>query len=84
MAKTKVLISSAVTAQLICVFVLAYAKSRFSHDKAHILKYQKTMHNLGNSKVFVFRMFSVPFWTFFFQTLATDPMNFLFLILVSQ
>ena len=26
----------AVTAQLICVFVFAYAKNRFSHDEAHI------------------------------------------------
>ena len=29
------LISFAVTAKLICTFVLAYAKSRFSHDAAH-------------------------------------------------
>ena len=35
--KTKALISCAVTAQLICVFVFAYAKSWFSHDVAHIL-----------------------------------------------
>ena len=34
-AKTKALISS-VTVKLICVFVFAYAKSRFSHDKAHL------------------------------------------------
>ena len=34
-AKTKVLISFAVTAKLICDFVFAYAKSRFSHDAAH-------------------------------------------------
>ena len=34
-AKTKSLISCAVTAQLICVFVFAYAKSRFSHNEAH-------------------------------------------------
>ena len=33
--KTKALISFAVTAKLICVFVFAYAKSRFSHDAAH-------------------------------------------------
>ena len=33
--KTKALISCAVTAQLICVFVFAYAKSRFYHNKAH-------------------------------------------------
>ena len=35
-AKTKVLISCAVTMQLICVFVFAYAKRRFSHDAAHL------------------------------------------------
>ena len=35
-AKTKALISFAVTAKLICVFVFAYAKSRFSHDTAHV------------------------------------------------
>ena len=33
-AKTKVLISCAVTAKLICAFVFAYAKSRFFHDAA--------------------------------------------------
>ena len=37
MAKTKALLSFAVTAKLICVFVFAYAKCRFSHDAAHIL-----------------------------------------------
>ena len=35
-AKTKTLISFAVTAKLICVFVFAYAKCWFSHDAAHI------------------------------------------------
>ena len=35
-AKTKALTSFAVTAKLICVFVFAYAKSRFSHDAAHM------------------------------------------------
>ena len=35
-AKTKALISFVVTAKLICVFVFAYAKSGFSHNKAHI------------------------------------------------
>ena len=35
-AKTKALISCSVTAQLICGFDFAYAKSRFSHDAAHI------------------------------------------------
>ena len=37
-AKTKTLISFAVTAKLICVFVFTYAKSRFSHDAAHMVK----------------------------------------------
>ena len=36
-AKTKALISFAATAKLICVFVFAYAKSRFSHNEAQIL-----------------------------------------------
>ena len=36
-AKTKALISFAVTGKLICAFVFAYAKSRFSHDEAHML-----------------------------------------------
>ena len=38
-AKTKALISLTVTAKLICAFVFAYAKSRFSHDAAHILNF---------------------------------------------
>ena len=36
--KTKALISFVVNAKLICVFVFAYAKSRFSHDAAHMAK----------------------------------------------
>ena len=35
-AKTKALISFAVTAKLICIFVFAYANCWFSHAKAHI------------------------------------------------
>ena len=35
--KTKALISCTVTVQLICAFVFAYAKSRFSHDAIHIV-----------------------------------------------
>ena len=35
--KTKALISFAVTAKLICVFVLAYAKIGFSHNEAHMV-----------------------------------------------
>ena len=38
-AKTKALISFAVTAKLICVFVFAYAKCWFSHDAAHIMSF---------------------------------------------
>ena len=38
-AKTKALISFAVTAKLICVFVFAYAKCSFSHDAAHLFCY---------------------------------------------
>ena len=34
--KTKALISFAVTAKLICVFVFAYAKCWFSYDAAHL------------------------------------------------
>ena len=36
-AKTKALISFAVTAKLICVFVFAYAKRWFSHDAAQMI-----------------------------------------------
>ena len=36
-AKSKALISFAVTAKLICVFVFAHAKIRFSHVAAHII-----------------------------------------------
>ena len=36
-AKTKALISFAVTSKLICVFVFTYAKSRFPHDAAQML-----------------------------------------------
>ena len=35
-AKTKALISYAVTSQIICAFVFAYAKSQFSHNAAEI------------------------------------------------
>ena len=40
-AKTKALISFAVTAKLICVFVFAYAISRFSQDAAQIREFLK-------------------------------------------
>ena len=37
-AKSKALISLGLTMQLICAFVSAYAKSRFSHDAAHLIE----------------------------------------------
>ena len=37
-AKTKALISFAVTAKLICVFVFANTKSRFSHNEAQLVE----------------------------------------------
>ena len=36
-AKTKALISFAITAKLICVFVFAYADCWYSHAAAHVL-----------------------------------------------
>ena len=51
-AKTKALISCAVTVQLFCPFVFAYVKCRFSHDAAHIVltsmhsSYQTCIHVL--------------------------------------
>ena len=42
-AKTKALISFAVTAKLICTFVFAWAKIGFSHDAAHIVKYLQNL-----------------------------------------
>ena len=38
-AETKALISFAVTAKLICVFVFAYANIRFSHVAAHLVSH---------------------------------------------
>ena len=51
-AKTKALISFAVTAKLICVFVFAYAKSRFSHNAAHIFQLPTNLLRAG--RVFTF------------------------------
>ena len=45
-AKTKALISFAVTAKLICIFVFTYAKSRFSHDAAHYVSCSISGHIL--------------------------------------
>ena len=51
--KTKALISVAATAKLICVFVLAYAKSRFSHDEAQLLD----MHLIMCSAFMTFQIY---------------------------
>ena len=42
-AKTKALISFAVTAKLICIFVFAYAKCLFSHDAAQLFMYLRRL-----------------------------------------
>ena len=49
MAKTKALISFAVTAKLICVFVFVYAKSRFSHDAAHFIYFQASKDEINQA-----------------------------------
>ena len=54
MAKTKALISFAVTPKLISVFVFAYAKSRFSHGAAHI-SYEKANNSYNNIILTPFR-----------------------------
>ena len=59
--KTKALISSAVTMQLICTFVFAYAKSRSSLDAAHLMSYLRfrmaTDNELGTSATDTRNMF---------------------------
>ena len=40
-------------AQLICAFVFAYAKSRFSHDIAHILKDRNSVRHQKNWEEFI-------------------------------
>ena len=51
-AKTKALISCAVTAQLICVFVFTYAKSQFAYDATPLIcrYHQVGKINLGCEK----------------------------------
>ena len=48
-AKTKALISCAVTAQLICGFVFAHAKVRFSHEVAHLSYILNLPHKSSDS-----------------------------------
>ena len=59
LAKTKALISCAVTAQLICIFVFAYAKCRFSHNAAQITP---TMMRAGSSSLINFCIHSRLIW----------------------
>ena len=49
-AKTKALISCAVTAQLICGFVFAYANCWFSHALAHISATPSKVNKCQHSK----------------------------------
>ena len=57
-AKTNALISFAVAAKLICVFVFEYAKIRFSHDAAHILDLQYLKRTLLSIKIiFIWLLF---------------------------
>ena len=54
-AKTKTLTIFAVTAKLICVFVFAYAKSRFSHNEAHMYVFCSLLSRLDNKDGSLFR-----------------------------
>ena len=49
------LISCAVTAQLVCVFVFAYAKSRFSYNEAQIVKTPSVALEVSLSIMYVSR-----------------------------
>ena len=53
-AETKALISFAVTAKLICVFVFAYTKIRFSHDATHIMLDISIYYPLYDIRHFIF------------------------------
>ena len=47
LTKTRALTSYAVTVQLICAYVFAYAKCRFCHDLAHIVFLDHMLHVLS-------------------------------------
>ena len=51
--ETKMLISFAVTVKLICVFVFACAKSRFSHDRAHMCFFKSSETSLNEVYFFL-------------------------------
>ena len=50
-AKTKALISFAVTAKLICVFVFAFAKIRFSHNEAQFIPFVLSFYQLRSKQI---------------------------------
>ena len=58
-AKTKALISFTVTVQLICVFVFAYAKSRFSHDAAQFILVSILLFLLKVKSLYLFYLFKI-------------------------
>ena len=71
MAKTKELISFAVTAKLICIFVFAYGKIRFSHDAAQMDHVQ-----IRESTVFHSSPLSLLYFNKFIQVIANDKTNY--------
>ena len=83
--KTKMLISYmfAATAQLICVFVFAYANIRFSHDEAHmscvIFAYAKTKKHIS-CVVTAQEISAFVFTTQTVQSLFFKPFAFLSLV----
>ena len=54
-AKTKALISFAVTSKLICAFVFAYTNCWFSHEAAQIVIIQKILNILQSTLEFKLR-----------------------------
>ena len=78
-AKTKALISFAVTAKLICVFVFAYATCWFSHDAAHIISVKTTIIKknwvVENTQCFPESKYYIPLSTAFnsLQTFCCKP-----------
>ena len=75
-AKTKTLISFAVTAKVICVFVFAYAKRWFSHVLAHMNRIMRkpAICICKNKDADQLRSWAVPF---FFATKIVQPLFFL-------
>ena len=72
--KTKVLISFAVTAKLICVFVFVYVKSRFSHDAAHITSLLISSTSKSSILISSIHVFLSQFYRFPFCLLQHHPL----------